>query len=79
MNEIWKYYVYANFSFFSFFKTVIEAMDYGGVAWLWGSNCINAEWLIKTGLSIRMSEIYLITVWSIYWKLFTELVLITDC
>jgi len=26
-----------------------------------------------------MSEIYLITVWSIYWKLFTELVLITDC
>jgi len=62
MNEIWKYYVYANFSFFSFFKTVIEAMDYGGVAKLWGSNCINAELLIKTGLSMRLREIYLITV-----------------
>jgi len=41
----------------SFFKTVIEAMNYGGVAELWGSNCTNAEWLIKTGLSIRMHEI----------------------
>jgi len=57
MNEIWKYYVYANPSFFSFFKTVIEAMDYGGVTELWGSNCINAEWLIKTGLSTRLVEI----------------------
>jgi len=63
MNEIWKYYVYANSSFFfSFFKTVIEAMNYGEVAGLWGSNCINAELLIKTGLSMRLGEICLITV-----------------
>jgi len=48
--------------FFSFFKTVIETMDYGGVAGLWGSNCINAELLIKTCLSMRLREIYLITV-----------------
>jgi len=43
--------------FFSFFKTVIEAMDYGEVAGLWGSSCINAELLIKTGLSMRLGEI----------------------
>ena len=52
--------------FLSFFKIVIEAMDYGEVAGLWGSNCINAELLIelliKTGLSIRLGEICLITV-----------------
>jgi len=39
---------------FSFFKTVIEAKDYEGVAGLWGSNCINAELLIKTGLSTKV-------------------------
>jgi len=58
---------------------MIEAMDYGEVAGLWGSNCINAELLIKTSLSTRLGEIWLIIVWSIYWKLFTELVLNTDC
>jgi len=57
MNEIWKYYVYANSIFFSFFKTIIEAMDYGEVAGLWGSNCINTKLLIKTGLSMRLGEI----------------------
>jgi len=43
--------------FFSFFKIVIEVMDYGEVVGLWGSNCINAELLIKTGLSTRLGEI----------------------
>jgi len=37
-------------------------MDYGEVDGLWGSNCINAELLIKTGLSMRLHEIYLITI-----------------
>jgi len=40
--------------FFSLFKTVIEAMDYEEVDGLWGSNCINAWLLIKTGLSMRL-------------------------
>jgi len=65
--------------FFSFFKTVIEAMDYEEVPRLWGSNCINAKLLIKTGLTMRLGEICLITIWSIYWKLFIELVLNTNC
>jgi len=43
--------------FFSFFKTVIEVMDYGEGAGLWGSSSINEELLIKTGLSTRLGEI----------------------
>jgi len=37
-------------------------MDYGEVAGLWGSNYINAELLIKTSLSMKLREIYLIIV-----------------
>ena len=58
MNEIWKYFVLMLILVcFSFFKTVIKAKDYEGVAGLWGSNCINAELLIKTGLSIIVVKI----------------------
>jgi len=59
MNEIWKYFVLMLILVcsFSFLKTVIEAKDYEGVAGLWGSNCINAELLIKTGLSTKVVKI----------------------
>ena len=58
MNGIWKYCVSMLILVcFSFFKTVIEAKDYEEVAGLWGSNCINAELLIKTGLSTKIVKI----------------------
>jgi len=57
MNGIWKYFVLMLILVcFSFLKTVIEAKDYEGVAGLWGSNCINTELLIKTGLSTKVVE-----------------------